>query len=137
MKYIHYRSGYKYQLAADFSIVVDVHPTEPIETEFIRLEPDGTLFIRSGYAWDGPSGPTIDTKKTFMRGSVVHDALYQLIRFKKLPPETREQADIALHQICREDGMCKLRAWYVFRSVRRLAGFAADPANKKRVFIVP
>lgn len=136
MKYIKYRSGYKYQLAEDFKTVIDIHPPNPILTDFILLEPDGALFIRSGYPWDGPSGPTIDTK-SFMRGSLVHDCIYQLIRQGYLPAETRKQADIELRRICREDGMCKIRAWYVYQGVRWAAGFAAAPKNRKRVRIAP
>ncbi len=136
MKYIQYRSGYKYQLAADYSEMVDIRPQDPIDTEFISLTPDGMLYINQGYAWDGPSGPTIDTRN-FMRGSLVHDALYQLIRENHLPAGARAQADAELKRICRKDGMCKIRAWYVYRGVRRAAGFAADPRHRKIVRIAP
>ncbi len=36
---------------------------------------DGVLTIRSGYAWDGPGGPAMDTPAA-MYGSLSHDALY-------------------------------------------------------------
>jgi len=67
---------YKYQLTEDYSVDSGIKVKEKIDTPFIILEPDGNLTIKKKYAWDGPSGPTIDTK-TFMRGSLVHDAFYQ------------------------------------------------------------
>ncbi len=79
--YIKYRSGYKYQLAEEYQVKVSVTPKNNVKTDFIELSTEGMLVIKRGYAWDGPSGPTIDTPN-FMRGSLVHDALYQLLRNK-------------------------------------------------------
>lgn len=87
---------------------------------FIILSSSGLLTISKGYAWDGPSGPTIDTK-TFMRGSLVHDALCQLMRMKLLPITLKDYADRSLQRICKEDGMCRFRAWYVYWGVRLFA----------------
>lgn len=91
----------------------------------------GLLTMKKGYAWDGPSGPTIDTKN-FMRGSLVHDALYQLMRNGQLAPQWREGADQELRRICREDGMNRFRAWYVLQGVRKGAGFAARPGTREK-----
>lgn len=136
MKTIRYRSGYKYQLAETYSTETVICPSEEIETDFIDLDINGTLTMKKGYAWDGPSGPTIDTK-SFMRGSLVHDALYQLMRNKFLSPSCREDADQELHRICREDGMNRFRAWYVLLGVRKGAGFAASPKAKKKIRTAP
>ena len=76
MNCILYNGGYKYQLKETSTIAIDISPETPIDTEYITLDSQGNLTIKKGYAWDGPSGPTIDTL-TFMRGSLVHDALYQ------------------------------------------------------------
>jgi len=119
-----YRSGYKYQLAEDYSLTVDIHCVA-IDTDFAALNSSGRLIIRSGYAWDGPSGPTFDTP-TFMRGSLVHDAIYQLIRLGLLPAESRVMADRELWRICREDGMCSIRAWWVYHGVRLFGGASAS-----------
>ena len=85
---IAYKKGYKYQLAEDYIRFIPIYFHDDIQTKYISLipQPDlsSLLTIRTGYAWDGPSGPTIDTK-TFMRGSLEHDALYQLIRERLLP----------------------------------------------------
>jgi len=79
MECIAYKGGYKYQLKEDYVTETRITPPTPIQTEYIALTSQGRISIKRGYAWDGPSGPTIDTLN-FMRGSIVHDALYQLIR---------------------------------------------------------
>jgi len=126
MPKIYFKTGYKYVLANDYSIQLLFAPRDTICTDFIAFYPDGRMVIRKGYAWDGPSGPTWDTND-FMRGSLVHDALYQLIREGHLPISRKTDADSVLRTICREDGMGKLRAWYVYHGVKRFAMIALDP----------
>jgi hypothetical protein len=133
---ITYKSGYKYQLKEGYSISINIKPGEIIQTEYICLSTGGDLFISRGYAWDGPSGPTIDTK-SFMRGSLVHDALYQLIRVGLLGKGWREQADKELRRICLEDGMFRIRAWYIYRAVRRYAAQSAWPSSQKKIHYAP
>jgi len=76
---ITYKNGYKYQLYNNYKIKTTIYPKSNITTDFIDLDKNGTLTIKKGYAWDGASGIAIDTCN-FMRGSLVHDALYQLMR---------------------------------------------------------
>jgi hypothetical protein len=122
---IAYKSGYKYQIVRPLIVNVGLAPGVTIITPFIELD-DGQLKIKSGYAWDGPSGPTIDTP-SFMRGSLVHDALYQLMREGFLDTEVyREQADRILKEICLEDGMWAIRAEFVYSAVRRYGCRAAE-----------
>lgn len=123
--HILYKEGYEYVLAVDYQGWTRVFPERFVYTPFIRLESDGTISITAGYAWDGPSGPTIDTPD-FMRGSLVHDALYQLIREGHLPQAARAQADETLREICLEDGMPRVRADYVYAAVRAFGGMAAS-----------
>lgn len=132
---IQYRDGYKYQLAADYTILVDVKPDETVGNKFIRITPAGELLIRAGYAWDGPSGPSIDTKN-FMRGSLVHDALYQLMREQLIDCGWRETADHELRRICREDGMSWVRAWWVYQAVR-LGGEGSAKWQKEYIITAP
>ena len=105
---------YKYQLTGDACCLVKIG--KQLDTPFIRIK-SGVLLVKELYAWDGPSGPTIGTP-SFMRGSLFHDALYQLIREGHLASSWRKYADQLLREICLEDGMNRFRAWYVYRSVR-------------------
>ncbi len=132
MKIIKYKDGYKYQLAEGYHVKVSIFPASQVRHDFISLSPLGFLSIRKGYAWDGPSGPTIDTKN-FMRGSLVHDALYQLIREGLLPLSERENADAELRRICLEDGMSAVRAWWVFQGVRIFGDTAAATPEREPI----
>lgn len=132
MKVIKYKDGYKYQLVETYSVRVAIRPAAHVRHDFISLSPLGFLSIRKGYAWDGPSGPTIDTKN-FMRGSLVHDALYQLIREGLLPLSEREQADAELRRICLEDGMSGVRAWWVYQGVRIFGDTAAATPEREPI----
>ena len=135
---IHYRSGYKYQLKKTVTVSTKIRPDEEkVIGRFVKLGADGLLEINDGYAWDGPSGPTIDTKN-FMRGSLVHDALYQLMREGELDKaKWRKAADEELARICREDGMTRLRAWWVLEAVRWFADSAASPGGNDPVSTAP
>jgi len=137
MECINYQDGYKYQLQRDYCIATPIKPAKPIMLEFIELYTDGALLIRDGYAWDGPSGPTIDTL-TFMRGSLVHDALYQIMREGLLDHDYyRPMADQLLHDICVEDGMWSLRAWVVLKGVSWFGDPSADPRHKRPAIWAP
>lgn len=114
---IKYRTGLKYQLIEDSWTDTLILPPKLIDTKFIRLEPSGRLLCREGYAWDGPSGPTIDTED-FMHGSLVHDAFYQLIREGHLPQSYKEAADKELVRQCKIDGMWAIRRWWVLKGVQ-------------------
>ena len=135
-KHIKYRDGYKYQLAEDYVIQLEWQPEKDIKTEFITFTKTGVLTLKSGYASDGPSGPTRDTP-SFMRGAFVHDGLYQLMRMELLPPEWKEYADDLLQELCLEDGMWSWRASYVHYGVDKAAGFAILPKNIKHVYTAP
>jgi hypothetical protein len=126
-------SGYKYSLLNPYHHVTPFELNKAIATRmgWVRMNREGMLRLKKGYAWDGPSGPTIDTKD-FMRGSLVHDALYQLIREKLLPTRYRKAADEVLRTICRDDGMSKTRADYVYHAVRAFGASAARPPKKPK-----
>jgi hypothetical protein len=64
-----------------------------------------------------------------MRGSLVHDALYQLMRERHLDIDIhRTAADLLLQQICKKDGMTSIRTWWVYQGVRIGGGPSEDPA---------
>lgn len=127
---------YKYQLMDNYVIQIDLKPQHDVDFKFVSLSSGGLLTIRKAYAWDGPSGPSIDTKN-FMRGSLVHDALYQLMRLSALDYRVhRERADELLREICLEDGMSSFRASYVYQAVRWFAESSARPRNEPEVEII-
>jgi len=115
---------YPYRLVSDYDRELDISEP-PICLEYIRLVAR-LLTIQEGYAWDGPSGPAVDTQ-SFMRASCVHDALYQLIRIEKLPMKYRPFADAEMRRIAKEDGMPFLRRWWTWGAVRLFGRAAARP----------
>lgn len=137
---IRYKAGYKYQLQSDYihqlSYVCPDIAVE-IETDYLWLGLDKTLIVKKGYAWDGPSGPTIDTKN-FMRGSLVHDALYQLMRLGHLDKNAwRNRTDHELQRICRDDGMWWVRAQVVYWGVRIGGNPGAKYGNENPIIQAP
>jgi hypothetical protein len=138
---ISYKKGYKYQLHKDYILDIPKHlttliPSASVYNTFVILKVDGTLIIKEGYAWDGPSGPTFDTAN-FMRGSLVHDCLYELIREGHLPNSARHDADLLLKQICLEDGMSRVRAWWVFTAVTKFANKSSLPSSNHIIYMAP
>ncbi|MDX8386352.1 MAG: DUF1353 domain-containing protein [Gallionella sp.] len=139
MERILYKKGYKYQLFEEYQTDIPIMLDQDIFSRghYVTLSKEGRIVIKKGYAWDGPSGPTIDTLN-FMRGSLVHDALYQFIREQKLVKHIhRDQADKLLQKMCKEDGMSSIRAWLVYHGVSKFGGSAADPTNIKVVIKAP
>ena len=128
-KQIAFKKGYKYQLFSDTAIITNIKPKATVNTRFITLYKNGVLKIKADYAWDGATS-AIDTN-SFMRGSLAHDALYQLMRGGKLPRNNRNKADRLLQKICIEDGMFKIRAYWVYKAVN-LFGAKNTLASKKR-----
>ena len=136
MECISYKKDYKYQLVETYTFKIPIKPKEGVSSPsgFIALTANGLLTIKTGYAWDGPSGPAIDTLN-FMRGSLVHDALYQLMREKLLDQNTtRKPADQLLQKMCKADGMSAIRAWWVY-NILRIAGSLASVSNSNRPIV--
>lgn len=123
-----YRSGYKYQLEEDYEVKLEFAPDATIRHSHLVFYPDGTLRIFRGFLWDGPSGPALDTK-TFMVASLVHDALYLMMRFGVLDQSYRKLADRAMYRLARRSGMWPPRALWSLLAVRLFASSAAAPDN--------
>jgi len=134
-KNIQYQKGFKYQLTRSVYLQTDIKGCA-CHWKWLSLDNKGLLRIESGYAWDGASGPTIDTSSS-MRGSVGHDALYQLMRKGLLPQSCRLYADDLLKKWCVEDGMWKIRAELWRESVGYFATKAALPENQRKVYTAP
>ena len=118
MKYTQIKK-YKYCLAEDFTMVL---PYDFGVGEFDWAIILGTsITIKRGYCWDGASGGCPDFK-SIMRGALVHDALYQMIRLKVIDINMRLIADEVLYECCIEDGMYKLVAKTVKKAVNTFGG---------------
>ena len=137
MEFCRYRKGYKYQLASPFSIQTSMRPAKDIATEFVCLSKEGKLWIKQGYAWDGPSGPVIDRPRN-LRGSLVHDALYQLIRLRLLKSYLwKNYADYFFSVMCKEDGVPGLWARAYYKILGLFGSRATKPSSKKKIYSAP
>jgi len=107
------------------------------EWDYLRLSPEGILTIKNGYRWDGPSTQPTPFPGKLIRASMVHDALYDLMRLGLLKPDittaakafvkpltgddrktgwwNRAVADCILYMLGVEDDYDK---WYAFEFVR-------------------
>ncbi|MEL6195592.1 MAG: DUF1353 domain-containing protein [Myxococcota bacterium] len=100
------------------------------EDNDVLIEMDnGQLTVRAGYAWNGASGPTVDTIDS-MRASLVHDSLYQFVRDALAPNDDdewsrlRKAADREFRLVLEEDGMGRIRRSLWYRAVRWFGGSA-------------
>jgi len=118
------RKNWKYKLTETYSVYVGIYG-KTIKTKYLWLH-DGWLTIFKGYCWDGASGPAIDTKN-IMQGSLVHDALYQLMREGLLDIKYRKFADQLLIKMCKADGMWWPRTVWVYAAVRWFGKKYAQP----------
>ena len=124
--------SYKYILEQDYSIVIPwlllpfKSSTTFINPVFNNALRHMNIKIDMGYAWDGCSGPTIDTEGT-MEASLVHDALYQLIRLGNIPLRKRKFADKLFLDLLEENKVNLIRRWYFYLAVRWFGEKAAQP----------
>ena len=139
---IEYKSGFKHVQNKDYRLRTKIIGYD-IDTEFIKLAPDGVLTVKRTYAWDGPSGPVRDTSWT-MLPSLPHDALYQLFREELIPVLWREYADKIYRELLiisaknhkwrkRFFPFYRWRAQVQYDGLRLLGGPAADPSHKKEI----
>lgn len=125
------KKGYKYRLCQDYRIQIEPRVPPFIDVDNILfLSPDGWLVVKAGYAWDGSSGPTIDTPSN-MRASLLHDVLFQLMRLGKLAyKKWIGYTNRLFRSMCLEDGMNPFRAWIYYLGVS--SWFSRRHAKPKR-----
>ena len=131
-----YRKGYLYQLAEDISIKTTLTVSKIIDTAFISLQPNGMMVIRSGYAWDGASGPTFNTNNS-MVPSLFHDAAAQLMRQGLLSQERLPYINEHFDYMLKTRGMFWLRRRLWRHGLWLTGGSFAHPENMREVFEVP
>lgn len=127
---------WKYQLVQSAELKLGFTPPDNIDTEYVIVRVDRRLLLLKGYAWDGASGPCPDTHN-IMKPSLVHDALYQLIRIGRLNPVYRKSADEELRRICVEAGMNKFWANVIYWGVRVFCMKGIRPLPEEPVIEVP
>ena len=150
---LEWTEGYKYRTSKTFWVFTNIRPFYEVQIGRITLTVEGLLIIDRGYSWDGPSGPTIDTKN-FMVGGIVHDALYEILRcptklldrkcdivrgseavHAATHEQVREEADKMLLDLVRADGMSEFRSNYVYKGVR--VGGESSAEKPRKVYVAP
>lgn len=128
----------KYQLVAPYWCHTDIPIVDSIAgpNEFVCMGPGGALRFKVGYAWNGASGPGIDTKNT-MRGTLVHDGLYQLMSQSLLSLDYRDEADDIMRRLFIADGMWKARARWMYWAVRKFGRPYARPKDTLEPLTAP
>jgi hypothetical protein len=116
----------------------------PCDWDFISLEFGGILTVKKGYRWDGASNPFQDGDKHHnFRSSLVHDALYDLMRMAYLEPDgvgkkagniNRKMADMIHYMIAIEDGDSKSGAQSDYFWLRLWGGPATHNDKKLKVW---
>ena len=119
---------YKYELACPVKVHLPRFVGCAFRSKFFKMDNKGNLEVLPGYAWDGPSGPTIDRKENFLAG-LVHDVLYQALRDRSLHPDQRNDSDKVLAELCIKGGMLKPWAWAVYYPAVRIFGASSARQN--------
>lgn len=131
MNTLFYEKGYKYQVRYDFELdtnIIGYSAAMP----FHSLQPDGKMFFKMGYAWDGASGPTIDTANSIVP-ALFHDGCYQFMRAGLLPDTLFHKVNDEFHRLLLERKMWKLRADAWWRGVESF-GSAHAAVQPERIY---
>jgi len=137
---------YKYMLLVDLYIYVRFLKGYTVNAKYFSLV-DGILTAKRGYKWDGPSVPwpfIIITRilgmPQFLRASLFHDVIYQMLREgqllggvydRKQHKKLRYLGDKIIYLVGRADGMKMIRIRPVYRTLRMVGGRAARPEYRK------
>jgi hypothetical protein len=126
---------YKYRLTEDYQFELPGDYPKPkyplFADDWVRISVHGhILFYDEGYAWDGSSGPTIDSKKCQLAG-LIHDGGYQMLREGVYgsytdKEEAREYFDNLYRDMCMAGGMGRRRAWLRWKGLRFFGRRAAN-----------
>jgi len=116
-----------------------LRPKYAIKWMWLSLATNGLLIVRWGFPTDGPSGPTLDTKKT-IKGATVHDALCQLAAqglFGEVTEELRDQINAEADIVWDSSGMAQWRTEIWEATLDKFGDFAMMPGNKWEIIDVP
>jgi len=143
---------HKYFLEEDERYVTEIKGYD-IDTQFIKLSPDGIMLLRKGYQSDGPSGPTWDSPWT-IPAAFGHDAGYDLIEMELLPLEYQHVFDglfylwlirdgniwanrkpIIIRSVLKKWAENRARVWY--EAVYYLGKSSCNPKNREPILEAP
>jgi hypothetical protein len=132
-----YKSGYRY--ITQCAYVADLPATfnKDINSRFAAISAQ-QLIIMSMYAWDGASFILFQwcgTPARWLVPSLIHDALYQLVREGLIGREHREAIDRVFYAMLRERGVSWLVATGAYYAVRIGGNFAVRKTNPVREVI--
>jgi len=126
--------NYKYKLEEDIAFSTSIIGIE-VKTEYIELKSHGVLVIRKGYMWDGVTGlPSFATDamlKHTARGSLLHDAFYQLIRLRLIPAYLKHKIDLEMKERFTQDGLGKIVASMFYQAVKNFGSQYCKPGDVK------
>lgn len=93
------------------------------------------LFLCAGFAHDGASGPTFDTRSSWI-GAAAHDGMYRWLRHDSMPELDhtcwRAYADALMYRLCRQAGMNYFRARWWYKALRKFGDPSARPSKKRK-----
>ena len=148
MKIIQYwcdKNAPNYVLDENICIVTHIPTTSPLFVSdksgnpLITMAAGGFLTINADYAWDGATG--IPDSRRNMFASLVHDALYQIMRERYQHDQSqiggidrkvfRKKADKLYKKLCLKNGVSKFFAFLAYLGIRRFAKHASQKSNTK------
>ncbi len=120
---------FKFVQTTDFHFQTDYLIGRECDFESLRITPDGTITVKSGFAWDGVTpkfnflhitwgwfdGMAVWHKRTgefrpySYYGSMLHSVLYY---YKRCAPITRKEADLILYDALKETGFMWAKPYY-------------------------
>ena len=119
-------------IAEEDKIFYTLHKNKSFDSEWLKLDPDGKVTIKKGYAWDGctpkwsifglfvigtPDGHVKIRKKKLEENpwthdaSMVHDAFYQYL---DSVPVTKKDIDRQFYVMLKNDGFPLAWIYYLF-----------------------
>ena len=93
-----------------------------VQSGKVKLYQSGLLLLKTGYQWNGASGPTIDTPAT-IEASAGHDGLTDLLIKKKLPKTELSNINSSLYVLLRKNKVNTLRSTSWLFAVETLGKF--------------
>jgi hypothetical protein len=133
---VKYKEGYKFQTVGDTTLFIGITPPKSLLFQWAILSNNGWLTIIHDYAWNGMSGIPLNIKST-MRGVVVHDVTYQMIRLGFLDIAWKDKADQNLRDMCIEDGLPKFMAATIYKAVQKFGLSSTAPKAEPETMEAP